>query len=54
MEEIVQKFNRVCDFKKVDPGQRDKARTMWTSLRSVPDIGDALATLATFGSPRPL
>ena len=30
MEEIVAKFNRACDYKRVAPQQRDRAREVWT------------------------
>jgi hypothetical protein len=54
MDEIVAKFNRACDYKKVDRAQRDRARTAWTSLRTMKDIGEAMQTLARFGNPQPL
>lgn len=54
MDEIVAKFNRVCDFKGVAPQQRDRAREVWTNLREVKDFAEAMQTLATFGHPQPL
>lgn len=54
MEEIETKFNRVCDFKGVAPQQRDRARAVWSNLREVKDIGEAIQTLAKFGNPQPL
>jgi 2-methylcitrate dehydratase len=53
-EELVGKFNRVCDYQKMDAAQRDRARAAWGNLRQVKDIGDAIGTLAKFGRPRPL
>src|SRR5262249_49621667 len=41
-DEIADKFNRICAFQKVDPAQRDRARTMWGNLRQVKDIGVAI------------
>jgi len=54
MDEIVAKFNRACEFKKVDNAQRDKARAVWSNLAAVKDIGEAIQTMAKFGNPRPL
>jgi 2-methylcitrate dehydratase PrpD len=54
MEEIVEKFNRACDYKKVDPAQRDRARKVWSNLRDVRNFGEAIQTLAKFGNPRAL
>jgi 2-methylcitrate dehydratase len=53
-EEVAGKFNRACDFKKMDPAQRDRARNVWGNLRQVKDIGEAIQTLAKFGRPLPL
>ena len=53
-EEVLEKFNRACDYAVVDQAQRDRARRAWGNLREVKDIGDAIQTLATFGQPRPL
>jgi 2-methylcitrate dehydratase len=53
-EEITTKFNRACAYMKVSNEQRDRARSIWGNLRGVKDIGEAMKTLATFGSPRPL
>jgi 2-methylcitrate dehydratase len=54
MEEIVAKFNRACEYKKVDNAQRDKARAVWSNIASVKDIGDAIKTMAKFGTTKPL
>ena len=54
MDEIVAKFNRACEFKKVENAQRDKARAVWSNLAAVKDIGEAIQTMAKFGNPRPL
>lgn len=53
-EEIAKKFDRACAYMQVSDAQRDRARTMWGNLKDVKDIGDAIATLATFGKPRAL
>jgi hypothetical protein len=34
--------------------QRDRARAIWSNLREVKDIGEALQTMAKFGNPQPL
>jgi hypothetical protein len=39
---------------KVNDAQRDRARSVWGNLRQVKDIGEAIQTLAKFGSPLPL
>jgi 2-methylcitrate dehydratase len=53
-EEVLVKFNRACEYARVDEAQRERARRAWGNLREVKDIGDAIQTLATFGQPRPL
>jgi 2-methylcitrate dehydratase PrpD len=53
-EEVVAKFNRICDYKKVNPAQRDKMREQWFNLKDVKDMGDAVKMVAKYGAPRPL
>jgi 2-methylcitrate dehydratase len=53
-EEMMDKWTRVCGFKKVDNGQRDRAYKLWTNLSAVRDFGDAMKSMAKFGQPRPL
>ena len=53
-EEVVAKFNRICDYKKVNPAQRDKMREQWFNLKDVKDMGDAVKTVAKYGAPRRL
>jgi 2-methylcitrate dehydratase len=53
-EEVMAKFNRICDYKKVNRGQRDRMRGQWLNLNSVKDMGEAVKTAAKFGEPRPL
>jgi hypothetical protein len=53
-DEVVAKYKRVCDFMKVDSGQRDRALSIWSNLKAVKDIGDAMRVLATFGRPQRL
>jgi 2-methylcitrate dehydratase len=48
------KFNRVCDYKKVKTAQRDQARKEWMDIRNVKDIGGPIATFAKFGEPKAL
>ena len=53
-QEILAKFNRICDYKKVNTGQRDKLSQQWMNLKDVKDMGEAVKTAAKFGAPRPL
>jgi 2-methylcitrate dehydratase len=48
-DDIARKYERVCAFKKVTNIQRDQARAIWSDLRAVKDIGEAVRALATFG-----
>jgi len=52
--EIIDKFNRACDYQKIDKDTRDRARDTWLNLRQVNDMGDAMKTLAKFGQPNAL
>ena len=54
MPEIEEKFNRACAYMHVADAQRDRARRVWSNLRDVKDIGEAIQTLAKFGNPKPL
>ena len=53
-EEVLAKYNRICDYKKVDPAQRDRMREQWLNLKNVRDMADAVKTVAKYGAPRPL
>lgn len=53
-DEVVAKYKRVCDFMKVDSSQRDRALAVWSNLKAVKDIGEAMRVLATFGRPQRL
>jgi 2-methylcitrate dehydratase len=53
-EEVMQKFNTVCDYKKVNSAQRDRIREQWLKLQNVASMVDAVKTVAKFGEPRPL
>ena len=53
-QEIMDKFTRVCAFKKIANGQRDQAHKAWSDVSALKDIGDAMKTLAKFGQPKPL
>ena len=50
-EEVVAKFNRVCQYMSVPDEKRDRARTMWSDLRKVHDIAELMRDLAHFGRP---
>jgi len=53
-DDIIAKYNRVCDFMHVDGAQRDRALAQWSNLAAVHDLAEPMATLATFGKPLPL
>ena len=53
-DDIIAKYNRVCDFMHVDSAQRDRALAQWSNLAAVHDIAEPMETLATFGKPLPL
>jgi len=53
-DDIVAKYNRVCEFMHVDNAQRDRALAQWSDLRAVQDIAEAMKTLAHFGNAQPL
>jgi 2-methylcitrate dehydratase len=53
-EEVMGKFNTICDYKKVNNGQRDRIRDQWINLKNVNNMVDAVRTVAKFGEPRPL
>jgi len=53
-QDIVAKFDRVCDFRHVTNAQRDRAREQWLHLRTVHDLTEPMRTLANFGRPTPL
>ncbi len=52
--EVIDKFNRVCAYQRIDADQRDRARAIWGNLHAVRDVGEAIRTLARFGRPKPL
>jgi 2-methylcitrate dehydratase len=54
MDEIVAKFNRACDYMKVNPAQRDKARAVWSNIAAVKDMTEVVQVMAKFGNPKPL
>ena len=53
-DEIVAKYNRICDLKEISKDQADRAREQWMSLKDCKDIADAIQVIAKFGKPRPL
>ena len=53
-QDIVDKFNRACDYKKMNASQKAQAHAQWSNLMSVKDIGEAMRTLAKFGQPATL
>lgn len=53
-DEVVAKFNRICDSKKVNTAQRDRIREQWLNLKDVDDMAVAVKTVAKFGEARPL
>ena len=53
-QELVDKFNRACAFKKMTNAQRDQAYKVWSNLSAVKNFGDAMKSMAKFGQPKPL
>lgn len=53
-DQVTAKFNRTCAYQKLDDAHRDRIRSVWSDLRSVRDIGEAIQVVATFGNPKPL
>jgi 2-methylcitrate dehydratase len=53
-DEVMAKFNTICDYQKVNTAQRDRIREQWLNLRSAPNVTEAIRTTAKFGQPRPL
>ncbi len=53
-EELTNKFNRACAYKKVTNAQRDQAYKAWSNVSAAKDFADVMKTMATFGQPRPL
>lgn len=53
-KDIIDKFNRACDYKQVSTRQREQALAQWSNLTAVKDISDAVRTLARFGESQPL
>jgi 2-methylcitrate dehydratase PrpD len=48
------KFNRACDYMRVEPQQRQRALAHWSNLKDVNDIATPIQNLARFGQPKPL
>ena len=53
-QDIVDKFNRACDYKQVSRAQRDQAYAQWSNLMTVKDVAEPMRTLAKFGNPAAL
>jgi len=53
-DEIIAKFNRICEFMHVANDQRDRVLKQWSDLRAIKDIAEPMNTLAKFGRPLPL
>jgi hypothetical protein len=53
-QELIDKFNRACTFKKMSNAQRDEAYKAWSNLGAVNNFADAIKTLAKLGQPKPL
>jgi 2-methylcitrate dehydratase len=50
-EEVLAKFDRVCEYMSVPTAQRDRAKAAWTNLKAVKDIAEPIRDLARFGRP---
>jgi 2-methylcitrate dehydratase len=53
-DELVAKYNRICDLKQISRAQADRARERWMNLKDSKDIADAVQVIAKFGQPKPL
>jgi len=53
-DEVVAKFNRVCDYKSVSSEQKEKVRSTWQNLKAVTDIAAPISGVAHFGQPKSL
>ena len=53
-DEVVAKFDRICDFKSVTSEQKERIRSTWQNLKAVPDISVPISGIARFGKPKPL
>ena len=53
-DDIVAKYNRVCDFMHINSNQRESALAQWSNLSAVKDMAEPMKSLANFGNPKPL
>jgi 2-methylcitrate dehydratase len=53
-DELIAKYNRICDLKQISRDQANRAREQWMNLKDIRDIADAMQTIAKFGQPKPL
>jgi hypothetical protein len=53
-DELVEKFNRICDYKSVTSEQKERIRSTWQNIKAVPDISVPISGIARFGKPKPL
>jgi hypothetical protein len=53
-DELIAKYNRICDLKQISKTQADRAREQWMNLKDLKDFADAMQVIAKFGQPKPL
>ena len=53
-DELLAKYNRICDLKQISKAQADHAREQWMNLKDLKDFADAIQVIAKFGQPKPL
>jgi 2-methylcitrate dehydratase len=53
-DELIAKYNRICDLKQISKAQADRAREQWMNLKDLKDFADAMQVIAKFGQPKPL
>ena len=53
-DELLAKYNRICDLKQISKAQADRAREQWMNLKDLKDFADAMQLIAKFGQPKPL
>jgi 2-methylcitrate dehydratase len=53
-DELIAKYNRICDLKQISRDQANRAREQWMNLKDCKDIANAMQMIAKFGQPKPL
>jgi 2-methylcitrate dehydratase len=53
-KEILDKFNRACDYRRVKKTQCDQARELWLNINAADNFAALMQSMAKFGTPRSL